>query len=236
MCSSTAVETESVAECVRRRVVRSGERMWSVEDFVGSPSAVNSELRRLVARGELVRVRRGMYWRGRKSRFGMTGASQWDTLRKLLGSQEAIGASGWGAAKLLGLSTQVVGVEVFAATHRNPKGLSHAKVVSRVARYGRREARLNVIEVTFLEVLEGWERYVETDTTTTLQRFSEVLHGENVRVESLTRAARTEPAAVRERLRAVLAEAGYHDHAEHVPRARDLRTRERALRVMAATV
>ena len=32
----------SVAQQVRGRVLRSGERLWQIEDFEGSPSAVNN--------------------------------------------------------------------------------------------------------------------------------------------------------------------------------------------------
>jgi len=222
----------SVAQQVRGRVLRSGERLWRIEDFEGSPSAVNNELRRLIARRELMRVRRGVYWRGRKSRFGMIGVSQGETVQKLLGAQEAVGATGWHATNLLGLSTQVSPVEALAVTHRRPEGLHNVKVSSRAARSGRREAKLNGMEVTFLEALEGWDRYVEADGSTALERFGELLDREDIRVERLVRASRTEPPVVRERLRAVLRHGDYEEQAERVPAARDPRTRTRALRVL----
>ena len=225
----------SVAQQVRHRVLRSGERLWRIEDFGGSPSAVNNELRRLISRGELMRVRRGVYWRGKKSRFGMIGASQGEAVQKVLGAQEAVGATGWHATNLLGLSTQVSPVEALAVTHRRPEGLHNVKVSSRAARSGRREAKLNGMEVTFLETLEGWDRYVEADGATALERFGELLDREDIRVERLVRASRTEPPVVRERLRAVLRHGGYEEQAERVPAARDPRTRARALRVLEGT-
>lgn len=236
MASTT--KHRSVAERVRKRVLVSRDRMWQVEDFEnleaagGSSSAVNNELRRLVARGELVRVRRGVYWRGTRSRFGTSSAPAADTLRKSVGEREAVGATGWHATNLLGLSTQVAPVETYAVTHRQPTGLTKVKVCTRAARSARRDAKLNGLEVTFLEALEGWERYVEADSKTALKRFTTVLHGDGLRVKHLVSASRTEPPAVRERLRAVLEHSGEHDAAEHVRRARDPRTRERALRVL----
>ena len=179
-----------------------------------------------------MRVRRGVYWRGKKSRFGMIGASQGEAVQKVLGAQEAIGATGWNATNLLGLSTQVSPVEALAITHRRPEGLHNVKVSSRAARSGRREAKLNGMEVTFLEALEGWDRYVEADSATALGRFLELLDREDIRVERLVRASRTEPPVVRERLRAVLHHGGYEEQAERVPAARDPRTRSRALRVL----
>jgi hypothetical protein len=225
----------SVAQQVRGRVLHSGERLWRIEDFEGSPSAVNNELRRLISRGELVRVRRGMFWHGRKSRFGMIGASQGEAVQKLFEAQEAIGATGWHATNLLGLSTQVSPVEALAVTHRRPEGLHNVKVSSRVARSGRREAKLGGMEVTFLEALEGWDRYVEADSATALERFGELLDREDIRIARLVRASRTEPPVVRERLRAVLRHGGYEEQAERVPAARDPRTRARALRVLGGT-
>lgn len=222
----------SVAEQVRHRVLSSGERIWSVEDFAGSPAAVNSELRRLLARGELAHVRRGIYWHGKRSRFGMIGAPRSAAVHKLLRGREAIGATGWQAAKALGLSTQVSAVETLASTGRPPTGLDGVRIVSRAGRSGRREAKLNALEVTILEALEGWERYVEVDGPAALARFADVLARDEVRVDRLVAASRTEPAAVRERLRAVLRHAGYEAEASQVPAARDPRTRARALRTI----
>ena len=237
---ATTTKNRSVAEQVRRRVLASRDRAWRVEDFEdleepeGSASAVNNELRRLVARGDLTRVRRGVYWRGRKSRFGMLAAPAADALRKSVGDNEAVGATGWHATNLLGLSTQVSPVETFAVSHRVPEGLTKVKVASRAARRGRRDARLNGMEVTLLEALEGWERYVEVDSETALKRFAQLLNRDDVRVDRLVGASPTEPAAVRERLRAVLRHAGHAEAAERVRRARDPRTRERALRVLSS--
>ena len=235
---ASRTKSRSVAERVRKRVLGSRERMWRIEDFEdleddgGSSSAVNNELRRLVARDELTRVRRGVYWRGTRSRFGTSIAPMADTLKKSVGEREAIGATGWYATNLLGLSTQVAPIETYAVTHRLPTGLGRVKVTSRVARSARRDAKLTALEVTFLEALDGWERYVEADGKTALKRFVAVVRSDELRVDRLVFASRTEPAAVRERLRAVLERSGEHDAAAHVRRARDPRTRARALRVL----
>jgi hypothetical protein len=227
----------SVATRVRRRVLASPERLWRVEDFedleagAGS-SAVNNELRRLVQRGELQRVKRGVYWRGARSRFGMSAVPGVDSLRTAIGDDAAVGATGWHATNLLGLSTQVSPVETLVATHRPPEGLERLRVASRVSRAARRDAKLNSIEVTVLEALEGWDRYVEADTATALRRFTELLGRDDVRVERLVAASRTEPPVVRERLRAVLRHAGQNAAADRIRGARDPRTRAGALKVI----
>lgn len=234
MDASSGDRRATVAQEVRRRITRSAARVWCVEDFDGSPAAVNSELRRLVARGELTRIRRGVYWRGKKGRFGMTHASQATALRKTVGDHEAVGATGWHATNLLGLSTQVSPVEMLAVTHRRPRGFDGVKVVTRTARTGRRDARLNDLEVTYLEALEGWDRYVEVKSSTALRRFVQLLDDDEIRMDRLVRASHTEPPAVRERLRAVLSRGGFDDAAASVPGARDSRTRSRALHVLQA--
>ncbi len=210
----------------------SRERIWRVEDFAGTPKAVNNELRRLVDRSELQRIRRGVYWRGRTSRFGMRGVDDGEALQTVVGQEEAIGATGWNATNVLGLSTQVAPIESLAVTHRAPEGLRHIKVVSRTARTGRRKAGLNGLEVTVLEALEGWDRYVEVGPAEAVRRFDLILQRTDVRIPNLVSASTTEPPAVRERLRAVLIETGHQAEAQRIPRARDQRTREKALRVL----
>ncbi len=223
--------SESEAQRVRDRVLGSQERIWLIEDFEGTPKAVNNELRRLVERGELQRVRRGVYWRGRPSRFGMHGADDGRAVQSVIGADEAVGATGWNATNLLGLSTQIAPSDELAVTHRVPTGLEHVKLSSRAARTGRRKAQLTGLEVTLLEALEGWERYVELRPVDAIRRFGEILSRSDVRIDKLVEASATEPPAVRERLRAVLIETGHARAAERVRRARDQRTRDRALRV-----
>lgn len=218
----------SVASRVRERVRRSKDRFWSVEDFEDAPHAVATELSRLAKAEELRRVRRGVYWRGRPNRFGMAGAPPVAAVRELVSDSESVGAAGWYAANLLGLSTQVSPVPVVALSRRPPSGLENVKVIDRSNRWGRREAQLNETEVTLLEALEGWDRYVELDHNAALTAFVELLGSDEVRASRLVKAAPTESPRVRERLRAVLAAAGLHDEAHKVPEARDPRAKERA--------
>lgn len=226
---------KSVAADVRQRVLRSEDRFWNVDDFGGQPHAVAMELKRLVEAGELERVRRGVYWRGRKTRFGMRVASAVEALREVAGDREAVGAAGWYATNLLGLSTQVSPEPVVSITSRPPTGLHGVRVINRASKRGRRDARLNDIEVTLLEALEGWDKYVELDRASALDRFVELFRRPDVRVDRLVRASRTESAVVRERLRAVLKHGGWREQAPKITRARSRSSRERAYRVIART-
>jgi hypothetical protein len=232
MSTNTAEEkVESTASAVRRRVLASGDRIWRTEEFEGSRDAVQAELRRLVRAEELERIRRGVYWRGHKTRFGMAVADQAQALREVLGKQAAIGAAGWYATSLLGLSTQVSPRQVLAMTARPPAGFDHLHLVDRSQRIGRHDARLSSLEVTMLEAIEGWEMYVEARPDRAVRRFLEMIGDGSVRVAKLVAATKTEPVVVRERLRWLLVESGRDADAEKIDGARSDSARQRALSV-----
>jgi hypothetical protein len=217
----------SIAKKVRASILRRSNQFIYAEEFPPVP-AVRLELGRLAKKGEIARVRRGVYWRGRQTRFGMSPPERTDLVREIFRG-EAVGATGWYATNLLGLSTQVAPAEAFAVTMRPPTSLGRVQVVDRSSRKARRTAHLTDLEVTFLEALEGWERYVEVDLQTATDRFISLVRHGQVRADRLVRASKTEPPVVRERLRWLLHRAGLASLAEKVEGARDPRTRERAL-------
>lgn len=225
---------DSVAAAIRRRIRRSPNRFWHPSDFAGEPHAVELALSRLVEEGELERVRRGTYWRGTKTRFGTTAPPAIEAVRNVVGDSEAIGAAEWYATNLLGLSTQVAPVPVVAVSRRTPTGLPDVRIISRASRTGRRDAHLTTTEVTILEALDGWDRFVEVPGPVAVKRFLAAVKQPDVRVERLVAAARTEPASVRERLRFVLEQGGQFAEAKRIQRARSRSARERALAVVKA--
>lgn len=223
---------KSTAAVVRTQILRSQDKFWRIIDFDAKPHAVAMELRRLVDAGELERVRRGVYWRGRKSRFGRDVPAAVQALREVVGAGEAVGAAGWYATNLLGLSTQVAPQPVVSTTRRPPTGLRGVRVINRASRIGRRDAKLNDIEVTLLEALEGWDKYVELEKKKALARFVELLRQPDVRLNRILRASVTESPVVRERLRAVLQHGGWREAASRIVRARSRTSSARALRVI----
>lgn len=225
-------DNRSVANKVRRQVTRSRDRFWRGEDFEGDAKAVDMALSRLVVDGEIERVRRGVYWRGSKTRFGMTVAPSIKAVREIIGDQEAVGAAEWYATNLLGLSTQVSPVPVIAVSKRTPTGIADIRLVNRASRTARREARLNDVEVTILEALEGWDKYVEVDADTATDLFLGALERDDVRVGRLVTASRTESPRVRERLRYLLQLAGHPADAARIASARSQSAREHALSVV----
>jgi hypothetical protein len=222
-----------VAWKITRKVLASQDRFWHVEDFDGPPMAVVHALSRLVAEGELERVRRGTYWRGHPTRWsGRSHAPPIAAVREVVGADEAIGAAGWMAANTVGLSTQVAAIPIVAVSRRLPTGFDNVRLVSRAQRTGRREARLTDAEVTLLEALEGWDRYSELDPDLAVSRLLAFMSSAEVDPRRLVRAAPTETVAVRERLKALLERAGNLAEAARINGARSEAARARALSVL----
>lgn len=83
-------------------VIRTPRRFWRPEEVEGGIDVLDA----FVAQGELLRLHEGIYWRGVKTRFGMTCPTETEWLRWLL-PFGGWGYSEYSAANKLGFSTQV---------------------------------------------------------------------------------------------------------------------------------
>jgi hypothetical protein len=217
----------SVAEQVKRRVQSSQNEFWTADDFdAASRTAVLRELSRLADEGELRSVRKGLYWRGQKTRLGMTPPQGEDVVRHAVGSG-GVGPAAWTASLALGLSTQHPRVETVAVPKRL-RALGSVEIKDRSGREFRRRERLNRYEVALLEVLEDWERYVDIPQAAALDRLEHWIDSKTIRVDKLVKAAKTEPPAVRENLRGLLHATGRSNEAERVRPAATPAVRERS--------
>ena len=208
-----------IAPTIRARITKGGDRFWRPEDFdgLGNPNAVDQALSDLHAAGELRRIRRGLYWRGRRTAFGMSRPSNADILEQVTGLTYGIGPSGYSAALALGLSTQVPRDETFALPIRTPTGLPDGmKVVSRAARRGRLDAKLRPQEVAWLEIAGSWRDHVN-DPAEAERRFRAAINAESIRPDRIATAARTEPPEVKRTITALLRAAGRAKDADRVP-------------------
>jgi len=77
-----------------------------VSDVPCSSTASRAALSRAARDGKLVKVARGLYYKGPKTRFGMARPSILETALEVLGS-EGTGPCGYSAARAFGLTTQV---------------------------------------------------------------------------------------------------------------------------------
>ncbi len=214
MSSSGATPT------VRERVLASRDRFWRPEDFNGySSGAVTHALGRLERSGELRRPRRGLYWRGSPTPFGMAPPPDSQLVNALAPSRGS-GPAGRSAALALGLSTQVPRRETVAVPARAPTSTDRVRFVSRAASTKRKTTALRPAEVALLEVLRDWETLVESPADEATTRIVSLVRSGDIRPERIATASSTEPATVRERLRGLLDRIGRPELAATIPPAR----------------
>jgi len=217
---------------VRSAVLATGPgRFWGPRDFADLEvplTAVDRTLQRLKVSGELVSVRRGLYYRGRQRPWGMSRPSTEDVVAHVAG-RRGVGPAGLSAANDLGLSTQVPSRDLVAVVGSVPRDFSTVHFVDRRARRARRTASLQPREVAILEVLDAWDDVLEVSRTAAVNLLAAILLDGAVRPVRLVAGSLDEPPAVRERLRVVLAAAGLPDLAGKVPRAAAIGTRDHAL-------
>ena len=152
-------------------------------DFGGSSRAVECELSRLAARGELAHVRKGLYWKGPKTVLGMVGPHPLDVALRIGGP--GTGPAGFSAAAMLGLTTQVpatVEVAVPGWLPTAPDGVSFTR-----RHPSRREFRLSAAEVALIEVLRDWPVTVESSWRDLVERTSELIAEGTIRPGIVTR-------------------------------------------------
>lgn len=177
--------------------------LLGVEDFEGSRTAIESALSRMTTRGELVRIRRGLYFKGVRSRFG-PGAPPLDEVVYRV-CRRGVGPAGWSAARRLGLTTQVPARAEYAVL-KAPAGIPNAvfRVRSNIERVS-----ANPTEIAVLEVLRTWPRHTEASRDDLLAKLVELRDEGAISFTKLRRivASESSPAA-RDHLGSLLAELG----------------------------
>jgi Family of unknown function (DUF6088) len=207
-----------IAPTIRARITKADDHCWRPGDFddLANPNAVDQALADLHTAGELRRIRRGLYWRGRRTAFGMAPPPATAIIEQITGLTYGIGPSGHSAALALGLSTQVPRVETFALPLRPPTGLPEGiRVVSRSARRGRLDAKLRPKEVAWLEIAGTWRDHL-SDPTDAADRFRAHLDAGEIRPDRIAVAARTEPPAVKQMIADLLRAAGRTEDAGRI--------------------
>lgn len=193
-------DAESASAAVRRRIEKGGERFWRYRDFSDlPPAAVAKALSRLAATGELERVRKGVYYRGRPTRFGPS-----------LPAASAIAANsvqtpfhpaGLTAANALGFTTQNPSrLEYATPARERPAALGGVSVQTRRPRS---RSELTPEEGALLEFLRERGRTSDLSPQETKERLLRILSDTSM-FARLVRAAAEEPP----RVRAMLGAAG----------------------------
>jgi len=155
-----------------------------VDRLPGSSTAARKAASRAVKEGLLLPVRRGLYYRGRRTRYGITAPRPDEVARVVLGTR-GVGPAGYSAARAWGVTTQVPPVWHVAT-------LRTVDPIEGVAQHERRNlarADLNEKEIALLELLRSPEIYVEAGWDTLVDRFRAALANREVDLEKLRAAA-----------------------------------------------
>lgn len=177
----------SVAAEVRDAVERSDRRSFlRAADLPGSGPAVFSELSRLTAAGELVRVQKGLYYRpparGRRRPPPLqTGLA--------IGGRGA-GPAGVSAARMFGVTTQVPATETVAVPGRAPADRDGVRFVSRS--FTRRELGLTAYEAGLLEVLRDFDSVCQEPFSGLVDVVARAVADGKIRPERVRQAAEDE--------------------------------------------
>ncbi len=160
--------------------------------------AAETALSRMQNRGDILRVRRGLYWKPPRSRFG-TGAPSPLAVALKLCDEKGVGPTGWNAASALGLTTQVPATLELVVVGPPPTGIERVRFGSRS---NLRRIGLGYLEVALLEILRGgWVAFCDTDTLR--GRVETLVREKRIRWPRLMKAAEREPSRVVSRLRAI---------------------------------
>lgn len=204
---STPGKERSTSARVRASIARGGDRIWRVDDFPGSTSAVATALSRMAKSGEIERVAKGAYYRPRKT---VIGRSRPSTLRvREAATRALLQPAGLTAANTLGLTTQNPAVIDLATTSSWAPGAyrSGAHVVTRRPKV---RAGLAPREAAVLEVLRDRAATSDLSPRQTCERLTDIVRDPKT-FARLARVAAAEPPRVRAMLGALAEQAGHDE-------------------------
>lgn len=147
--------TKTIAPAAAIRSARLGSFV-RLETLPGTAAARRKAASRAVADGDLIHVRHGLYYRGSKTRYGMTRPSAVEVALEVLG-RKGVGPAGFSAAREWSLTTQVPPAVHIAALKpaKNLPGVT-LTIRSNLDRIG-----LTYREIALIEILRDPEVYVE---------------------------------------------------------------------------
>lgn len=165
-----------------------------VDRLPGTPGAASSAASRAGKRGDLVPIRKGLYYKGAKTRYGMTRPSAEAIAVEVLGTA-GVGPTGHSAARALGLTTQVPATPSLTVAGPVPTSVPGVRVSKR---NNMRRRTLSYDEIALLELLRGdWESTVEEGWPALVAATAGAVRAGTVRPRALASAIATEhsPAA-----------------------------------------
>lgn len=187
----------AVAETIRRKVENAApERLWTFRDFASLPtSAVAKSLSRLTKEGVVHRLRKGVYYKPKISRFGALKPDPANVVAAVLDRKNVAwkpsGLSVWNA---MGLTTQIAATFTFTADHyvRVTAPNSRVRVSAASTLRG-----LSVEERAALDALRALRHIPDTTPGATIGRLIDLCRKGRLSFAKMMRAAKVEPPRVR---------------------------------------
>ena len=203
MIATPTARQRHVADLVRQRIERGGERLWRFEDFGDLPfTALAQALSRLTRSGQLERLSKGTYYRSRQTSFGKSRPNP-TAIRQLASRRKSLFPSGVAAANLLGFTTQNPQRGELATSGLSlPRKLVGSDAIIHTRR-PEAWSSLSQTDAALLDFLRHGGRTSELSPDDTIRRVMKLL-SEPGRLERLLKVADTEPP----RVRAILGAAG----------------------------
>lgn len=199
------IEKMTASAKIERRIgAAPAGHAFTIEDFLGvaSPAAIKTTLSRLSKRGQVDRVRRGLYHKPLLSRFGRGGMSA-ERIAFAVAQGKAPGPAGASAAAALGFTTQIPPLPTIAIVGNRPTSVPAVRFVER-SNIERVTAGLRPSEVALLEVVRDDFRWVELSEADVRIRVKELVRAGDIDVRRVRRAAKGETRSVAEKLEALL--------------------------------
>jgi len=159
----------STAQDVRDTLDRAPEGTFIAPATIeGSRRAVECEFSRLTSAGKLIRVRKGLYWKGPQTPIGMPLPRPIEVALAVAGPGS--GPAAFSAATHLGLTTQIPATDTIAVPGRTPSPVPGVRFVSRSIE--RRFRDLTPTEVAVIEVLRDGAEFIEAQWDTFISTVS----------------------------------------------------------------
>jgi len=197
--------TNSISTKVRKRIEKGGEdRLWGYPDFHGLPTLALAQALSRLSRGPdalLRRVRRGVYYVPKKTRFGETKPELDDVMAYLLRHRGiAYSPTGTAAFNGLGLTTQVsprISYRVNRPVRSIEPGRKLFGFKTITLRPSYKVEGLASSELTTLDALKDLDRIPDASPADTIRRIVDLILSRKLSFRRLARLARHESPRVR---------------------------------------
>ncbi|HTW83345.1 MAG TPA: DUF6088 family protein [Candidatus Sulfotelmatobacter sp.] len=162
------------------------------------PQATNAAIEQAFARlakdGTLLRISKGVYWKARRTRFGMVRPDAFETAFAIAGDH-APGPAGPAAAAFLGLTTQIPPVQDYAVLVKPAVSLPNVAFHERT---NTRRKELNPAEIAVLEIARDRCRFCELPQRRIFAHLRELAEQGKISVPAVREAAIGETRMVQE--------------------------------------